>query len=192
MKDMLGNQATILPEPGEEEIWKDLAEIGIPRYSVSSFGRLKGVRGEIIHPMTDKNGYLYFSVQIKENKKTVRKWKKVHRIVCEAFWGKCPPDEQITDHIDRCRCNNYYKNLRWVSAKENRKNSIRSEIRNNSKTIPVMLYSNKTDEPIMRFESVDEVVEMLGISKTQLQANLNGNRVPFRVGYFKYIYDEKE
>jgi hypothetical protein len=32
MKDMLNNTATILPQPGEEEIWVDMAEIGYPRY----------------------------------------------------------------------------------------------------------------------------------------------------------------
>ena len=54
MKDMLNNTATILPQPGEEEIWVDMAEIGYPRYQISSFGRVKGIKGEILHPNTDK------------------------------------------------------------------------------------------------------------------------------------------
>ena len=59
MKDMLNNEAVNLPSPDEEEIWVSMAEMGYPRYQISSFGRLRGISGEILHPSTDKNGYLY-------------------------------------------------------------------------------------------------------------------------------------
>ena len=193
MKDMLNNKATILPEPEEKEIWVDMAKIGYPRYQVSSFGRLKGIKGEILHPSTDKNGYLYCCVYVIENKKSKRKWVKVHRLVCEAFHGKPEGDRNITDHIDRCRVNNYYKNLRWVDKGENAKNTDRSKKpRYGGKTgLPIIVY-NKKDKPIMRFENVKEAVEFFGVSEVQIRANLSGQRAPFRFGYFKFEEDVVE
>lgn len=46
----------------------------------------------------------------------------VHRLVLEAFVGKCPANHQC-DHIDRNRRNNHILNLRWVTRTENRANT---------------------------------------------------------------------
>lgn len=193
MKDMLNNTAVNLPEPNEEEIWIDATEMGYPRYQISSFGRLKGPRGEVLHPSTDKNGYLYCCLYVYENKMSVRKWVKVHRLVCEAFHGKPEGDRNITDHIDRCRVNNYYKNLRWVDRGESAKNTDRSKKpRYGGKTgLPIWLYTKK-GERSLRFENVKEASEFFGISEHQIRANLSGHRAPFRIGYFKFEEDVVE
>lgn len=192
MKDMLNNEAVNLPSPDEEEIWVSMAEMGYPRYQISSFGRLRGINGEILHPSTDKNGYLYLCVYFEENKQSKRKWVKVHRLVCEAFHGKPEGDCNITDHIDHCRVNNYYKNLRWVNHKENAKNTTRSKKRYGGKTgLPIILYT-KEHKPVMRFENVRQAVEFSGISEAQIRANLAGQRTPFKFGYFKFEEDVLE
>ena len=190
MKDMLNNKATILPEPGEEEIWRDLSDLGFPRYQVSSFGRVKGVKGEILHPATDKNGYLCCWLYKIENKISKRKYVKIHRIVCQVFNGDPDEEKNMTDHIDRCRINNYYKNLRWVDKKENAKNTDRSNTpRYGGKTgLPIWLY-NKEGKRSLRFENVKEASEFFGISEHQIRANLAGQRTPFRIGYFKFEED---
>ena len=41
MTDRLGNVAEILPETGEEEIWKSIP--GFPKYVGSSFGKIKNI-----------------------------------------------------------------------------------------------------------------------------------------------------
>ena len=75
-------------------------------------------------------------------------------LVCEAFHGKPEGDCNITDHIDHCRVNNYYKNLRWVDRKESAKNTTRSKKRYGGKTgLPIILYT-KEHKPVMRFENV--------------------------------------
>lgn len=193
MKDMINNEALILPVAGEEEIWVDMTDMGYPRYQISSFGRLKGVKGEVLHPRTDKNGYLYTGLYLYENKQSVKKWVKIHRLVCEAFHGKPEGDKNITDHIDRCRINNYYKNLRWVDKKESARNTDRSrKPRYGGKTgLPIILYSRE-DEPFMRFENVKEAVEFFGVSEQQIRANLAGHRSPFRFGYFRFEEDVLE
>ena len=192
MKDMLGNEANILPARDEEEIWVDMSDLGFPRYQVSSFGRMKGINGQILHPNTDKNGYLYCCLYVIENKQSVRKWVKVHRLVCRAFYGEPIGDKNLTDHIDRCRVNNYYKNLRWASKGENARNTKEKVIRRNgTKAMPIMLYTRE-DKPLMTFENVKEAVEFFGISESQLRANLSGQRTPFRFGYFRFIEDIEE
>lgn len=48
-----------------------------------------------------------------------RKRCKVHRLICEAFHGACPPDKPEVDHINRNRSDNRPENLRWCSRSEN-------------------------------------------------------------------------
>lgn len=192
MKDMLNNEATILPEVNEEEIWVDMTDMGYPRYQISSFGRLKGPRGEVLHPNTDKNGYLYCCVYVYENKMSKRKWVKIHRLVCEAFHGKPTEERPLTDHIDRCRINNYYKNLRWANGSENRKNAKKREIHSvQGKLSQIQLYS-RNDKPLFVFENAQEASEMLGVSEQQIKSNLIGQRAPFRFGYFRYVNSKEK
>ena len=190
MKDMLGNKATIIPEENEVEVWVDLEELGYPRYSISNFGRIRGVKGEILRPNTDKNGYLYCCLYVyDENRQSKRNWVKIHRLVCEAFNGKSPKGKELVDHIDRCRNNNYYKNLRWADRYENAKNS--KERTHCNVNTPIMMYDKK-NQPIKRFENVDEIVDFFGVNRTQILANLAGQRIPFKFGYFRYIKNDEE
>ena len=50
---------------------------------------------------------------------------RVHQLVCRAFRGLAPEGKPLVDHIDRCRVNNSFSNLHWVSAKENNDNAGR-------------------------------------------------------------------
>lgn len=44
---------------------------------------------------------------------------KVHRAVCEAFYGPPPFDGAVVIHIDEDGLNNKYDNLKWGTQKEN-------------------------------------------------------------------------
>lgn len=50
--------------------------------------------------------------------------KKVHRLVCEAFYGPAPEGATDVAHFDGCRTNNRVENLRWASRKENMQDAI--------------------------------------------------------------------
>ena len=49
-----------------------------------------------------------------------------HRLIAETFIHN-PENKAEVDHIDRNRCNNAVKNLRWATRSENQRNTPRSD-----------------------------------------------------------------
>jgi len=95
-------------------------------YEVSSCGKVKSLKrrfaGERIlkQNLSRRNGY-----------KQTQLWKtnigityKIHKLVLEAFVGKCP-DGMETYHIDSDPTNNRLENLKWDTHKNNVAESIR-------------------------------------------------------------------
>lgn len=176
MEDKLGNTATILPEPGEEEIWRPSVEF--PDYLVSSFGNIQK-NGKMLHPSTDKYGYQYINIYPKKT----HKFRYVHRLVCEAFWGT-PEDKNVCDHKDFCRCNNYYKNLRWVDKQQSNIHRQLSTKKISHTTIPIVLVNPDTNEIIQHFNSIREAHEQTGLSETHITGNVRGYRKNYKIGRF--------
>lgn len=44
---------------------------------------------------------------------------KIHRLVCEAFYGPPPNEKSVVIHIDENALNNKSSNLKWGTQKEN-------------------------------------------------------------------------
>lgn len=88
-----------------EEVWKKL-DID-PRYSVSSFGRVKGRRG-FLSPSFSHRG---LSVCIG------RKVETVHRLVARTFLPNLE-NKPYVSHIDEDPKNNRVDNLKWTSPNE--------------------------------------------------------------------------
>ena len=96
-------------------------------YTISDHGTVRRVKpaqrvvvGRALKPYTDKKGYR--RVQLSKDCKHYER--RVHRLVAAAFIGPCPPDKEV-DHKDRCRSNNHYKNLRYLTHTQNMKRSLR-------------------------------------------------------------------
>ena len=128
--------------PNEE--WRDIQ--GYERiYQISNYGRVKRIdhikyirltlpdgkhktvphmyEAMILNMSYDRWGY----VQVHLNNKG-KVWKKVHRLVGEAFLPNPNNLEQI-NHINGCKEDNIIYNLEWVSRSENQKHAIRTGLR---------------------------------------------------------------
>lgn len=89
-----------------------------PLYSVSSYGNIiNNETGASKSTRYDKDGYFLCDLYHQGSCKTIR----VHRVVATAFCEKIEGDE-IVDHINGDKKDNYYKNLRWTNYRINNLN----------------------------------------------------------------------
>jgi len=97
------------------EIWRPA--LGYEAYcEVSSHGRVRDMRTKELRPQRLLKGYP--GVTINGIKKTVT----VHSLVAAAFIGPRPEGKQV-NHKDGVKTYNYWKNLEYMSSKENIKHS---------------------------------------------------------------------
>jgi hypothetical protein len=101
---------------------------GIPQYFVADNGTIYSRKiskrynqfGEmrVVRPRKHPSGYLYVGMYIGAGKNKKRLWRRVHRVVVEAFINKIP-EGMNCDHIDGNRHNNELSNLRIVTHSDN-------------------------------------------------------------------------
>ncbi|BCS82974.1 HNH endonuclease [Cotonvirus japonicus] len=142
----------------EGEIFKPIKKINgfsYPNYIISNYGRVKNIRTGKMLAMF-KDGNTYSRIQLYTNKK-IRKIYKIHRLVAIHFLKK--PDDKSKDnvhHIDEDKQNNYYKNLQWVTSRENTTFSLGKKIQQ---------IDIKTNKIINEFPSISQAAESIGIDK---------------------------
>ena len=114
----------------EDEEWRPV--VGLEgKYEVSSLGRVRSlprvtlradgkpltIKGRILKTSTDSKGYLTSTLTSPD--------RRVHRLVCSAFYGPPPEGKDQVRHLDGDPSNNTVTNLRWGSAQENAQDIIR-------------------------------------------------------------------
>jgi hypothetical protein len=95
------------------ERWREC--VNFPGYEVSSFGRVKSKK--LHRPMALRRGkYGYLRARLWRDGNLT--WVFAHKLVLEAFVGKCPEGMQA-GHLDGKSDNNNLANLKWITPKEN-------------------------------------------------------------------------
>lgn len=85
--------------------------------------------GKIIKPRKAKNGYLYVSIKIKGEFKSV----KVHRLVAEHFIPNVENKPEV-NHINGIKVDNAVSNLEWNTSSENKRHAFELGLNSNPKS----------------------------------------------------------
>lgn len=98
------------------EEWRDCTYPGVKpgMYEVSSWGRVRNKNTEYILGFVENHGYYRFGIKVNGETKHI----SVHRVVAHEFLSH-NKSEQIVNHINGNKINNYIKNLEWVTSQGN-------------------------------------------------------------------------
>lgn len=166
------------------EIWRDIKNYeGI--YEVSNLGRIKSIsrNGTIKENRILKPNKVMGYSQVGLQKYGTRKYKKIHRLVAEAFIPN-PENKKEVNHKDGNKANNCVDNLEWVTTSENQLHSY-YELKNNIKSVIQLSLNN---EIIKEWESIAKVEQELKISNADICKCCKGKRKT--AGGYKWRYKE--
>lgn len=103
--------------PPEE--WRPVANF--PGYEVSDQGRVKSLRryaeGRVMKLVSPCGPRKYLKVTLHRDGKQYSN-REVHKIVAESFIGPCPTGQQVR-HVDGNSVNNFARNIKYGTPKEN-------------------------------------------------------------------------
>lgn len=158
-----------------DEIWGDIPNYK-DYYQVSNFGRIRGlerivkrgnfylnVKGKILKPRNDKDGYLIINLSINNSRKTFR----IQRLVIISFQGCGILNGFVADHIDNNKLNNRLDNLQIIT---HRKNCSKDQKNRSSKYTGVTW--NKRDKRWKSCIRIDGKQKYLGYFKNEYKAHL--------------------
>lgn len=141
------------------EEWHEVPIAGLGRYKVSSFGRLLGIRGEILAQHTTADRRL--QVSLRDFVESKLKTYLVHRLVCMAFHPNSGQKPQV-NHIDGDPSNNYADNLEWATAVENIRHS-RDNLGNNRGTPSPVISIEPASGATKEYASMRDAVTDVGV-----------------------------
>lgn len=134
------------------------------------------------------NGYLTVSLRAKGANRSAA----INRIVALAFVNNSDPaTKKVVDHIDGDKLNNHYKNLRWVTQKENCQFAVdKNGHRGGTKKVKVDQLDMKGNF-IARFDSMADASEATGANRRGIRLTHTGYQK--HCNYFKwFVYENNE
>lgn len=149
-------------------------------YQVSNLGRVKSLPRQgtyatphILVPSKDKNGYLHVGLL----KNSIRKTKRVHRLVAEAFIDN-PDKLPEINHKDENKQNNQVSNLEWCTRKYNVNYGSRTE-----KTQKAVMQFNKAGVLVATYKGLNEIKRALKIKNVSNISNVCKGKRKSAYGY---------
>ena len=165
------------------EEWRDIKDYeGL--YQISSEGKVKSLKWgkeRILKGKKTPNGYLH--VCLCKNGKLV--WKRVHRLVAEAFLPN-PQNLLEVNHKDECKENNHVENLEWCDRKYNCNYGTRNQRRAEKQSKRVDQIDKVTGEIVHQWESTKECGRN-GFSQGDVAACARGELKQYKGFIWKYI-----
>ena len=190
----------------KEEIWKPIKGYE-GWYEVSSYGRVRSadrvnintnglvrnLKGRILKPVKDKDGYLLCRLYKNGQNKTV----KIHRLVAEAFITN-PNNLPVINHKDENKANNSVflkkdgsvdlkkSNLEWCDSKYNANYGTRNKRIVETQSKPVLQIDLETNQIVEEYPSTAEASRQLKISHSGISMCCNGKFKAYKGFKWKY------
>lgn len=170
-----------------KEVWKPIKGYeGL--YEVSNIGNVKSInynktgKPKLLIPRNNGKGYIYVVLA----KGGIHRNKYVHRLVAENFVENTRKGiAKEVNHKDECKSNNYYKNLEWVTRKEN--NNYGTRIKKVAKAkAKIVIQYDRNGKFIREWESTCEIQRVLGFSQGHISKCCLG-KIKSAYGY-NWIY----
>lgn len=156
-------------------------------YSVSECGEVRNDRNGHILRQVVASGYN--RVHLCDNGKS--KCELVHRLVAKAFVPN-PMLKPEVNHKDGDKLNNHFKNLEWVTGKENKKHcrEVLGKINRNPDTTAAHEACKKSVRCVEtgeEYESITFAARSIGVTQGSLSAQLLGIRRTCKGMRFEYV-----
>ena len=126
-----------------DEIWKDIKGFE-GMYQISNLGRVRSLDRYVKNKTSNRNikrGKIlkswilhgYELVALSKNSKN--HYKRVHRLLAEAFIPKEDEKYDIVNHKDGNKSNNKIENLEWCTQKQNVQHAIKNNLWKDKKAV---------------------------------------------------------
>ena len=177
---------------GEE--WKDIKDFeGL--YQISNYSRVRSLKSnKILKCGISSTGY--YVVNLYNNKKHLRKYASIHRLVAQAFIPN-PENKPQVNHINGIKKDSYLYNLEWNTSSENTQHAYNMGLTHlktgaeSPNAIPISQYT-LDGKFIKHWGGATCARNELGINKSNIIQCCKGN-VKTAGGYiWKYFDKERE
>ena len=166
------------------------------QYEVSNYGNVRNKYGRIFTPKKANNGYMRTSLGMRRD--------YTHRIVAEHFVEN-PYQLPEVNHIDGNKKNNFFKNLEWVTRKQNCEHASRnglinrtSESRKNTIKENRKIAVENIKRPVAQLDdnfnmlaqypSIKDASIATGIKAQNISQTANGKTNRVHAGGFRWQY----
>ena len=145
---------------------------GFENYIICTDGTVHNKKGHNISRWKDNVGYL----QVKLSKEGKWYYKRVHRLVAEAFIPN-PNNLKQVNHIDGDKTNNEVSNLEWIDNKNNTQHGYDNNLYHSKhRNIKIEVYDKITHQLINTYKSIRETANELNINRKTLSRILFDNK----------------
>ena len=167
------------------EDYGELREIvGFEDYLVSKDGQVFSKRNPNKPLCIWKDNTGYMQVNIRKDKK--KYYKRVHRLVAEAFISN-PENLPMVNHKDGNKTNNNVDNLEWCTNSQNTQDGYNKGYYKSTYKVSVKAIHKETGKELI-FRSIRQLSEDLRLNRKTVSNILNGTKTTNNYDYyFEYI-----
>lgn len=153
----------------QAELWERHPDI--EKLEVSTFGRVRSVKGHYYKNWRSRDGYLYVSFRIDGKRVS----KRVNRLVAQTFINN-PDNLSVVNHKNCVRDDNRVNNLEWCTPKYNSQYRKKYGVSQTEAVGHPLFAVNLDTLEVSHFRSQHEAGRLLGFGQGNIGAIVRGKR----------------